>query len=270
MVVIHIKNSDKHQFLYETSAQQSVDLLITELVLFWNLRIRIGLLADFIDELCSNGPVRKDFIDKCGQIQGQSDQEGLLEKYPITSKPPGPKLSEALRKLARDSRLCISAEQVKAKVFMTPELLQEKIDAIGHILTLAYPNGLPENDPVRLLLEGKFLYLSQNMQRLDQSTAQLWWAGKPFDRSKLVQDRTGQNEKTKIVAKLTNYNSGPPTREPALSNEEQKRILYHYIRKQEEVEHLSADNDDQNSNWANMRALKSALHGTTKFAFNKG
>lgn len=37
---------------------------------------------------------------------------------------------------------------------------------------------------------------------LDESTAQLWWAGKELQRGKKLQDFIGKNEKTKLIIKL--------------------------------------------------------------------
>ena len=46
------------------------------------------------------------------------------------------------------------------------------------------------------------LLLQASLQVLDESTAQLWWAGKEMHRGKLLKDFVGKNEKTKIIAKL--------------------------------------------------------------------
>ena len=41
-----------------------------------------------------------------------------------------------------------------------------------------------------------------SLQVLDESTVQLWWAGKELQRGKKLQDYIGKNEKTKIICKL--------------------------------------------------------------------
>jgi hypothetical protein len=47
-----------------------------------------------------------------------------------------------------------------------------------------------------------------------------------------VGDRLGWNEKTKVVAKLQRPGSGPPAREPSVSEEERKAMMAHYFKRQ--------------------------------------
>ena len=70
---------------------------------------------------------------------------------------------------------------------------------------------------------------------LEEETAQLWWAGKQLDRSKLLRDYVGRNEKTKIVAKLQKKGQGAPAREPVFSAEEQRTMMALAHKKQEEM-----------------------------------
>ncbi|CAN0435588.1 unnamed protein product, partial [Phaeothamnion confervicola] len=79
--------------------------------------------------------------------------------------------------------------------------------------------GLPEWDVVRLTIEGEAGLdgTSAAAELLDADTAQLWMAGKEFSRSGIASDRVGRNEKTKISAKLQRPGSGPPGREPGVS-----------------------------------------------------
>ena len=41
-----------------------------------------------------------------------------------------------------------------------------------------------------------------SLQVLDESTSQLWWAGKELQRGKKLQDFIGKNEKTKLIVKI--------------------------------------------------------------------
>lgn len=102
---------------------------------------------------------------------------------------------------------------------------------------MAFPQGLPEYDPVRLFIEdnGKpdgFLADQMGNDYLDPSTACLWWAGKEFFRDETVGDRVGKNEKTKVIAKLQRKGGGPPAREAAISEEERKAMMAWYFKKQ--------------------------------------
>jgi len=127
--------------------------------------------------------------------------------------------------------------------------------------------GLPVYDVVRGVMEGKEEYMEGNavaQALLDPDDAQLWWAGKEFFRDQQVKDRVGKNEKTKVVAKLTKKSSGPPAREPAVSESERNAMMAHYFKKQEEMKKLAEADDDtyHTAAWANPGALKSGLRGT--------
>ncbi len=67
---------------------------------------------------------------------------------------------------------------------------------------------------------------------LEAESTSLWVASKDFPRGQRVGDRLGWNEKTKVVAKLTKAEGGPPAREPAVSDEERKAMMAHYFKRQ--------------------------------------
>ena len=100
-------------------------------------------------------------------------------------------------------------------------------------------------------------------QLLDPKTSCLWVAGKEFQRDKLVSDRLGKNEKTKVIAKLQKKGSGPPGREPVVNEEERKAMMAHYFKRQEELKRLGeADEDDYlNSEWSDTKQMKKSLQG---------
>eukprot|EP00633_Aureoumbra_lagunensis_P000870 CAMPEP_0197287834 /NCGR_PEP_ID=MMETSP0890-20130614/4601_1 /TAXON_ID=44058 ORGANISM="Aureoumbra lagunensis, Strain CCMP1510" /NCGR_SAMPLE_ID=MMETSP0890 /ASSEMBLY_ACC=CAM_ASM_000533 /LENGTH=143 /DNA_ID=CAMNT_0042757993 /DNA_START=474 /DNA_END=905 /DNA_ORIENTATION=+ len=130
---------------------------------------------------------------------------------------------------------------------------------------MAYPMGLPKFDPVYLALESIDGLAGTQAEKalLDPTTAQLWCAGKEFNRATTVGQRLGQNEKTKVVAKLQKPGAGPPAREPVVSENERKAMMAHYFKRQEELKALAEANDDDYlaSSWANPKALKSSLQG---------
>lgn len=48
-----------------------------------------------------------------------------------------------------------------------------------------------------------FIYLSQaGLEVIEESKAQLWWAGKELKETKLLSDYVGKNEKTTIIVKI--------------------------------------------------------------------
>jgi hypothetical protein len=63
----------------------------------------------------------------------------------------------------------------------------------------------------------------------------LWWAGKELLRGKKLEDFVGRNEKTKIIAKLQKKGQGAPGREPVFSETEQKLMMAHAYKRQEEL-----------------------------------
>ena len=63
----------------------------------------------------------------------------------------------------------------------------------------------------------------------------LWWASKEMHSSKKLLDYVGKNEKTKIVVKLQKRGTGPPGREPVVSEEQKKQMMLQAYRRQEEL-----------------------------------
>lgn len=83
-------------------------------------------------------------------------------------------------------------------------LVDQAVEELRAVVTIAYPMGLPEFDPVRECLDNtedlSGSAASKEVYVADQTT--LWWANKELVRGKTLADYVGRNEKTKIVAKL--------------------------------------------------------------------
>eukprot|EP00434_Breviolum_minutum_P034595 symbB.v1.2.030625.t1/scaffold3472.1/size76643/6 len=132
---------------------------------------------------------------------------------------------------------------------------------------IAYPafHRLPVYDPARQELEEREELdgASELQCVLEPAQTNLWWAGKELRTDQTLEQYIGKNEKTKIVAKLTPKASGAPVREPRIDENTHKAMMAHYYRKQEEQKKLQEDEDDSylDSEWANPKALKSALVG---------
>jgi len=139
-------------------------------------------------------------------------------------------------------------------------------------VTICYPMGLPEYDPVRLAFEGESAVAGQDSKLvLDPDTATLWFAGKEFFRDTLVSDRC-RHERSKITAKLQRKGARAPAREAAISESERKAMMAKYFKRNEELKKLaeSEDDDYHNSAWANPKALKQRLHGSGGVKFRSG
>jgi hypothetical protein len=65
--------------------------------------------------------------------------------------------------------------------------------------------------------------------------AQLWFSGKELLRGNKLKEFIGNNEKTKIIVKLSKRGSGAPPREPVMSDDDRKQLMLHAHRRQEEL-----------------------------------
>mmetsp|Transcript_10221 Transcript_10221/g.11398 ORF Transcript_10221/g.11398 Transcript_10221/m.11398 type:complete len:97 (+) Transcript_10221:480-770(+) len=84
---------------------------------------------------------------------------------------------------------------------------QTHIDNMRGAVMIAYPayHRLPAYDPTRLELEDKEELdgTTELQQVLDHTQTNIWWAGKELQVDQILEQYVGRNEKTKIVAKLT-------------------------------------------------------------------
>jgi hypothetical protein len=279
MVVIHVKRSEEHQFLYETTVEADVTSTVTDLCEIQNTRLRIQRLKLEGEELAKFGPAKhpeKEGLDEYAEDFGH----GKIEKNEhYASDPTGrrtgnrcdPKVAETLLKTVADAEAAISKHQVQKKVYLTKKMLLEKVDEIRGAVMICYPMGLPEWDNVRLALENdEDLSGTQwSKEHLDPETSQLWWAGKQMLPGKKLRDHLGKNEKTKVVGKLQKKGAGAPQREPVVDAETQKSMLSYYHKKQEEQKQLVGDDEDDftNSAWANPKALKGHFSGVGNIRF---
>ena len=273
MVVIHIKKSDADQFLYVTTCSASCDTVIRELVDVWNMRHRIGRIADACIDLSKHGPLKP--ADQRGIDEVQEAGGATIEKGPRynadplghrTGNPPDPAAAATLVKTAEEAKASVHKNQVAKKVALSTSALQAQVDLLRGAVTIAYPMGLPEHETLPGMIEGKEeLEGAASLDYLDPDTATLWWAGKEFFRDQTIGDRVGRNEKTKIVARLQKRGGGAPAREPAVSEEERKAMMAHYFKKQEEMKKLAENDEDDfmHSAWADPKALKRDLMGVS-------
>ena len=268
--------------LCETNCSETNDALIRRLVKLWNMRLKVGLLAGAVEELAKYGPAKPESGKGIDTIQDEvvaseggvaADRGANYNPDPSgnrTGEAPPQQLQQVLEKVAQDAKQAVSADQVKNKVPLTVELLEEKLSTIRGAVTMAFPMGLPTFDPVRIAIEdadhSAEIY---GEKQLSAETAQLWWASKEFPRDQTVGDRVGRNEKTKIIVKLQQPGSGPPAREPGVTEDERKAMMAHYFRKQEEMKRLADNNEDDflSSSWADPSALRKQLNGTSNIGF---
>lgn len=272
MVVFLIKNSDEDQFLFESTIEESNDVLIRQLVHIWNTRLQIKRLSQAATALQHHGPAKpakEHGIDEILEEAGQKITRGPFYNQDPLGKRTGnrcdPKLGSVIEKTCQDAMQAIDQKQVTMRVALTAEMLQEKIDNIRGAVTIAYPMGLPEWDEVPLIIQDKDEVAGADFKKLlEPDTATLWFAGKQFLRDQHIKDRI-RHEKTKVTVKLQKKGASAPARQPAVSEAERKAMMAHYFKKQEELKKIQVNDDDDylNSAWASSSAMKHSLHGSS-------
>lgn len=270
MVVIHVKKTDDLQFLYETSVNEQVDAVLGEICEIWNRLILIRRLCDSLVDLAKFGPAKHpekqglDEYDESAPPRGPfycPDPTGRR-----TGEAPEPKLAEIISRQISDAlREGNARDSVTRKENLTCRKLQEIWDSLRGAVMIAFPQGLPEYDEIRIAFDhDEFEADSRVIELIPVAEATLWWAGKQLMRGQKLGDFVGRNEKTKIVAKLTKGGGSAPSREPIVDERTQKEMMAFYFKKQEELKKLEENADDSylNAAWANPASLKASLQGS--------
>eukprot|EP00899_Mesostigma_viride_P024189 jgi/Mesvir1/4955/Mv11448-RA.1 len=280
MVLLHMKKSEEHQFLYETTVEIGVRQLIQELCEVHNLRLQIQRLKLEGEELAKYGPAKHP--DKQGLDEEVEGMKGMtLDDGPKPTRGPfykpdptgrrtgeacDPEVAKVLFKTLQDAEEAASKKLVERKVALTAAALRDAIQNILGAVMICYPMGLPEYDLVRECLDGTedLAGTSYALDVLDPESSTLWFCGKQVPPEKQLKDSVGKNEKTKVVVKLQKKGAGAPTREPIVDAETQKAMMAFYYKKQEEAKRLEGDDEDAftNSAWANPKSLKAQFAGT--------
>lgn len=281
MVKLHIKKGDESQFLFETTVDISLDQLIKELVRLYNGRLKVERLCQEIELLSNHGILLPPNMQ--GMTEEQVRDLKLVDEYadkiipsggfvenpdPVgrrNGQAPNEKMKEVLQRTISEAKSAVSKNQVVADVCMTEDIIGDALDKLRGAVTIVYPMNLPPYDPIRLEFEGTedLSGTQASLSVLEESTSQLWWAGKEMMRDKKLREYIGNNEKTKIIAKLQKKGLGAPSREPVLSEEEKKRMMQYAYHKQETLKKLEVDDEDSymNSEWSDPQSLKRSFQG---------
>jgi hypothetical protein len=132
-----------------------------------------------------------------------------------------------LNRASREGLAAFDLKLVESKVSLKMDELVAALGQLRGAVLLAYPSGLPDNDPIQELLNGT----AQDKTALDPNNASIWfflfvwflflicffwknnrWAGKELAEGTLSK-YLGRNEKTKIVVKLQHKGRGAPARD---------------------------------------------------------
>jgi hypothetical protein len=286
MVLCVIKKAENSLFLLETTVKTPIKSIINTITEINNKKIVLTALIQVTRDLIAHGP------EKPENQHGYSDQE--LDSH---LKEPQPKVNELVFKIVNgkqcvvspdplgkrtgfaclpdqalviekelaNAEIVCSADHIKANKPILLDNLNEAFNLIKASITIVYPEGLPEYDPTREILDGNFSFegssLSKEIYKNDETS--IWWANKELMPEKTLFDYIGKNEKTKIIIKITRKGQGAPVREAPLNEQAQKEMMAYYYKKQEEQKKLleNADDDYLNSSWADRTKLKSHFNG---------
>ncbi|XP_057307091.1 cilia- and flagella-associated protein 298-like [Hydractinia symbiolongicarpus] len=281
MVKLHVKKGDESQFLFETTVKEPINVLVANLVKIFNGRLKIDRLYHELETLAKHG------ITLPPNMQGLTDEQieelKLEDKWSKTCIPhggsvyvrdpvgrrtgnaPNANMADVINRTRSEAKAQVSKDLATANKCITFSDVQDALDKMKGSVMIVYPMGLPPHDPVKMELDNQedLTGTQASKEVLEESNASLWWAGKELMCGKTLQDYVGKNEKTKIIVKLQKKGHGPPSREPVINEDEQKAMMAHYYRKQEEMKKLSEDEQDLhlNSDWADSAQLKRQFQG---------
>ncbi|XP_039410492.1 cilia- and flagella-associated protein 298 isoform X1 [Corvus cornix cornix] len=228
MVRLHVKRGGESQFLLETPGSARLAELAPLAARIHNGRLKVQRLCSEMEELAEHG------ISLPYNMQGLADEQ-----------------IEELKLKDEWAEKCVPSG---GSVFRKDEMGRR--------------NGFAPNEKMQQVIkktveEAKALISKAGTEVIKESEAQLWWAGKQLEETKLLSDYVGKNEKTTIIVKIQKKGQGAPGREPVISHEEQKEMMLYYYRKQEELKKLEEEDDDSflNAEWADNHALKRQFHG---------
>ncbi|KAG1970401.1 cilia- and flagella-associated protein 298 [Pimephales promelas] len=283
MVQLHVKRGDESQFLFNTTVDVSIETLSQQISEIYNGRLKVDRICTEIPELADHGislppnmqglsddqimelKLKDEWEDRCipsGGAEFKKDEIGRRNGHA-----PNEKMKDVLRKTMEEAKALISNKQVRANVCVTMDMVKEALDQLRGAVMIVYPMGLPPHDPIRMEIENQedLTGTQASLQVIPDEDAQLWWASKELQRGKKLQDYVGRNEKTKIIVKIQKRGQGAPAREPLVSEDEQKQMMLHFYKRQEDLKKLEEVDDDTHlqSSWSDRQALKRQFQGLT-------
>ncbi|XP_021404252.1 cilia- and flagella-associated protein 298 isoform X2 [Lonchura striata] len=228
MVRLHVKRGGESQFLLEAPGSARLAELTPLAARIHNGRLKVQRLCSEMEELAEHG------ISLPYNMQGLTDEQ-----------------IEELKLKDEWAEKCVPSG---GSIFRKDEMGRRNGFA---------PNKKMQQVIKKTIEEAKALISKAGTEVIKESEAQLWWAGKQLEETKLLSDYVGKNEKTTIIVKIQKKGQGAPGREPVISHEEHKEMMLYYYRKQEELKKLEEEDDDSflNAEWADNHALKRQFHG---------
>jgi len=284
MVKLKFKKENEGLFIMETTLDKEVSVFVDYIVQVQNGRLKVERLCYEIGELAKHGislppnmqgltdeqvselKLKDDWQQKCipsGGIVQCKDEIGRRSGLA-----PLDNMQKVLNDTIEEAKQKVSKKHFENNKMLTNEDVKDSLAILRGAVTIVYPMGLPPHDPIQQEFENSEDVSGTQMAKeiLESDKLALWYCGKemiPTD--KPLSHFMGKNEKTTAIIKLSKKGQGCPAREPVVSEQEQKSMMAHAYRRQEELKKL-ADNDDADylaSPWADPGALKQQLHGVS-------
>lgn len=290
MVKLNIKKGNDSVFLFETTVEIPMEDLYAEIIPIFNGRLKVHRIAAEMEQLAAHGiflppnmqglneeqieelKLKDEWQDKCIPSGGAVFNKDAIGRR--NGQAPNEKMKEVLTKTIKEAQDMVHKKLVDANEVLTMARVQEAIDILRGAVTIVYPMGLPPHDPLRMEFENNedLSGMQASKDVIELAEGSLWWAGKELLRGKKLGDFIGKNEKTKIVAKLQKKGMGAPAREPIVSPEDQKAMMLHAYKKQEEMKKLNEDSEDSymDSDWADNNSLKRQFQGLNNIKWRPG
>lgn len=167
MVYIKVKHSEQDMFMFEAHYETDLDTVIRGVATINNLRVRLKNLVSELKRLKEKGPLLPekslDDMPKIEELSIDDDEEDQAKQNsePSYGKPiSDPNLVSTIDKVIEDSNQVLSAEKANKKISVSESELSDCIMNIKGAITMAYPMGLPNSDPILNILDEKFVTVS--------------------------------------------------------------------------------------------------------------
>lgn len=279
MVVLNIKRSEQALFLYETKLNCSVDAALQEICILINGRLKLLRICDSLVGLACHGIAKApkvrglledqvkelklvdEEVERCEPVGG-SDEAADPVEFRVGRCPTGP-----FKELLIEAAKSVESKLKDPQHFLTQKDITTALKEFREAVAKVYPMGLPEYEPIRMELENRECLSDYNDKQstnvADPQDTKLWFASKEMLLGKNLSDYLGKNEKTKVIIKVASKKAGQPSREPLLSEQEQRLIMAHQARRREEIQRMAKDQDDSylDAKWADQQGLKRKVIG---------
>ncbi|XP_008204030.1 cilia- and flagella-associated protein 298-A isoform X2 [Nasonia vitripennis] len=281
MVRLHVKKATESQFLYDTSVEAKVDDIIQDITIIHNGRLKVSRLCYDLEDLANHGTMlppnmigladeqieelrlKDEWGEKCMPSGGWTFNKDVIGRR--NGRQPTEAMQNVIKKAIENARAMISKKLVNEDKLVTQKVVQDALDILRGSVMIVYPMGLPPHDVIRLEFENNedLSGTHASLEVIELEMAQLWFSGKELLRGNQLKRFVGNNEKTKLIVKLSKRGSGAPSREPVISDEERKQLMLLAHRRQEQMKKLEQDDDDEylNAPWADGGSLKRRYQG---------